>query len=274
MSHVLLAGASGVVGRRVVPLLVAHGHQVTALSRRPQDLPVDVVIGDVFDREALIETVRRVSPDVVMHQLTDLSGRDFAANAEIRRTGTRNLVDAALAAGAGKVIAQSIAWVYEPGDKPATEQTPLDNAPERAGTVGAVAALEEAVREAPEWVVLRYGLFYGPTTWYARDGLMGEQARAGELVADGDVSSFVHVDDAASAAVAALDWPSGVVNVVDDEPAAGHDWLPVFCTAVGAPPPSTSDTRHGWARGADNSHARGLGWVPRHPSWRTGFDAW
>lgn len=274
MSRIFLAGASGVIGRRVIPLLLAQGHQVTALSRRPQDLPGDQVVGDVFDREGLIDIVRRASPDVVMHQLTDLSSRDFAANAEIRRTGTRNLVDAALAAGAGKVIAQSIAWVYEPGDKPATEDTPLDADPERAGTVGAVSALENTVREAPEWVVLRYGLLYGPSTWYAPDGVMAEQARAGTLFADADVSSFVHVDDAASAAVASLDWPSGIVNVTDDEPAAGYEWLPKFCTAVGAPQPQITDTRHGWARGADNGYLREqLGWVPQYPSWRTGFDA-
>jgi nucleoside-diphosphate-sugar epimerase len=126
-------------------------------------------------------------------------------------------------------------------------------------------------------VVLRYGLLYGPGTWYAPGGLMASAAAAGTLRADGDVSSFVHADDAAAAAVQALGWPSGaVVNVVDDEPAAAGEWVPVFCAAVGAPPPApiAAGGRTPWARGADNHYARKhLGWVPDHPSWRGGFSA-
>jgi nucleoside-diphosphate-sugar epimerase len=102
---------------------------------------------------------------------------------------------------------------------------------------------------------------------------MAGLAERGQLPATADVTSFVHVDDAADAAVAALDWPTGPTNICDDEPAAGYDWVPAFCRAVDAPPPSTSDAeRAGWARGADNAHARdGLKWTPRWPSWRTGF---
>ena len=105
-------------------------------------------------------------------------------------------------------------------------------------------------------------------------GLIAEQAARGELAADGDVSSFVHVDDAAGAAVQALEWPTGAVNVCDDVPAAGREWVPVFCRAVGAPDPavSTADGRHGWARGASNEYARKqLHWTPDYPSWREGF---
>jgi nucleoside-diphosphate-sugar epimerase len=129
------------------------------------------------------------------------------------------------------------------------------------------------VTEMPEWVVLRYGLLYGPDTWYAPDGLRADEARAGRLAADADVSSFVHADDAANAAVEALEWPSGIVNVCDDEPASGREWVPVFCAAVGAPPPEEGDgARAPWARGASNARARGdLGWTPQHPSWRQGF---
>jgi nucleoside-diphosphate-sugar epimerase len=274
--RVLLAGATGVVGRRVVPLLLAEGHQVVAVVRDPQARleGAELAVADVFDRDGLARAVRDAEPDVVMHQLTDLSGRDFRANAAIRTTGTRNLVDAALAAGVRRIVAQSIAWAYQPGDDPAVEQTPLDldAAGTRSGTVRAVSALENAVQEASEWVVLRYGLFYGATTWYAPDGLMADNARAGELTADGDVSSFVHIDDAAAAAVAALEWPSGAVNICDDEPAAAAEWVPVFCRAVHAPAPPESEARQPWARGADNQYARKhLDWTPRHPSWRAGF---
>jgi nucleoside-diphosphate-sugar epimerase len=276
--RILLAGSTGVVGRRLVPLLVADGHHVTALTRRPERVPAlraagaEPAVVDVRDAGALAETVRDTAPEVVVHQLTDLAAADLAANAELRGTGTRHLVDAARAAGTRRIVAQSIAWAYAGGDGPAGENTPLDlDAPEpRATSVRGVAALEAAVRTAPEWVVLRYGMFYGPDTWFAPDGLRAGDARAGRLVADGDVTSFLHVDDAAGAAVDALDWPSGAVNVCDDEPAAGRDWVPVFCAAVGAPPPPSGDApRRPWARGADNRRAREqLGWRPRHPSWR------
>jgi nucleoside-diphosphate-sugar epimerase len=280
--RIFLAGATGVIGRRIVPLLLDAGHQVTGLTRRPSDATAlrargaDAVVADVYDADALTDAVRSAAPDVVMHQLTDLGGGDRSANSAIRITGTRNLTDAALAAGVGRIVAQSICWAYEGGDAPATERTALDLAgdPSRLPTVRAVEALEQTVREVPEWVVLRYGLFYGPDTWYTDGGLMAETARAGRLPADADVASFVHVDDAAAAAVAALAWPSGAVNVCDDEPAAGHEWVPAFCRSVGAPAPAPvpGTQRHDWARGADNHHAREeLGWTPRHLSWRDGF---
>jgi nucleoside-diphosphate-sugar epimerase len=279
--RIFLAGATGVIGRRLIPVLVGQGHQVTGLTRRGtgtaalRALGADPVVADVFDTGALTEAVRAAAPDVVLHQLTDLRGGNTESNAAIRTTGTRHLVAATLAAGVRRIVAQSITWAYEGGRGPATEDTALDvnAAAPRSTTVLGVAALESAVRDVPEWVVLRYGLLYGPTTWYARGELMAERAAAGRLAADADVSSFVHVDDAAAAALAALDWPSGAVNVCDDEPAAASDWVPVFCRSVGAPVPEpVAGDRHDWARGADNRHARKeLGWTPRHPSWRHGF---
>ncbi|MEU7590368.1 hypothetical protein AB0A95_29255 [Micromonospora sp. NPDC049230] len=136
-----------------------------------------------------------------------------------------------------------------------------------------VAALESAVQEAPEWVVLRYGTLYGPGTWYARDGLMAQFAAAGRVPADADVSSLLHIDDAVAAAVAALRWPTGAVNVCDDEPSAASEWVPAFCAAAQVPAPaSTVGERHGWARGASSQFARtDRGWVPAYPSWRDGF---
>lgn len=276
--RIFLAGATGAIGRLLVPLLLAEGHQVTALTRRdPSTLDgVTAVRGDVYDAAQLREVVAAARPDVVMHQLTDLASRDFAANGRLRRVGTRNLVDAALAAGAGRVITQSISWAYEGGDEPAVESTPLDLAnPDdgRRGMVEAVAELEAITAEAPEWVVLRYGMFYGPGTWYTKGGLMAELAAAGNLPTGPDVTSFLHVEDAAIAAVRALQWPSGPVNIVDDEPAPASTWAPVFAKAVGAPPPAATDgIRTAWARGASNAHARTqLAWVPSQPTWREGF---
>ncbi|GLY39863.1 dTDP-glucose 4,6-dehydratase [Amycolatopsis sp. NBRC 101858] len=279
--RIFLAGASGAVGRRVVPALLASGHEVVGLTRNPasagklEALGAAAVVGDVYDAGGLAHAVAAARPDVVMHQLTDLGAGDRAANAKVRVAGTRTLVDAAKAAGVRRIVAQSIAWAYEPGDAPAAEDTPLDlhGAPDRVATVEGVSSLETAVAELPEWVVLRYGTLYGPGTWYEPGALMARQASAGTLPANADVASFVHVDDAASAAVAALEWPTGAVNVCDDEPAAGYEWVPVFCAAVGAPEPArVAGERTGWARGADNARARKeLGWVPGFVSWRDGF---
>ena len=282
--RIFLAGATGVIGRRLVPLLVGQGHSVTGFVRRAagaqwlRGLGAEAVAGDVFDRDGVLRAVRSVAPDVVVHQLTDLKGGNLQANSEMRKTGTRHLMDAALAAGVRRVVAQSIAWMYEAGEVPAAESTPLDLGARgsRLRTVQGVVALEAAVREAPEWVVLRYGLLYGPGTWFARGGLMAERAARGELAADGDVSSFVHVDDAAGAAGDALEWPTGAVNVCDDAPAAGREWVPAFCRAVGVAEPAVAaeDRRHEWARGASNEYARkGLNWTPAYPSWREGFAA-
>jgi nucleoside-diphosphate-sugar epimerase len=206
--RIFLAGATGVIGRRVVPLLAGRGHSVTGLVRRPSDaewlrgLGAEAALADVYDADGLRRAVGLAAPDVVMHQLTDLKGGNLGANSEMRTTGTRYLMDAALAAGIRRVVAQSIAWAYQAGKGPATEDVPLDlgASGSRRRTVQGVAALEAAVREAPEWVVLRYGVLYGPGTWYSRGGLMAQRASRGELAADGDVSSFVHVDDAAGAA--------------------------------------------------------------------------
>ncbi|WP_433556648.1 NAD-dependent epimerase/dehydratase family protein [Pseudonocardia xinjiangensis] len=280
--RVFLAGATGVVGSRLLPLLIDAGHHVTALTRRPERAATlraaaaEPVVADVLDAGALAEVVRRAAPDVVMHQLTDLSAADTAANARLRTIGTRHLVDAALAAGVQRIVAQSIAWAYTSGAGPAAENEPLDrDAPEpRQRTVLAVDALERAVAEAAEPVVLRYGMFYGPGTWFEPAGLRATEAREGRLAATADVTSFLHVDDAAAAAVAALRWPPGTVNVCDDEPAAGREWVPAFCAAVAAPAPTVDEDtpRAGWARGADNRYARErLGWEPRYPAWRAGF---
>lgn len=280
--RIFVAGATGVVGRRMVPMLLAAGHQVTALTRstagaeRVRAWGAEPVLGDALNAAEVHAAVLGARPDVVVHQLTDLAVRDTAANSVLRVQGTRHLADAAEVAGVRRSVAQSIAWAYAPGDLPAGEDVPLDlDAPEpRRTSVAGVAALEEQTARAPEWVVLRYGLLYGPGTWYWGDAAMADAARGGTLAATGDVASFVHVDDAAAAAVLAMEWPSGAVNVCDDEPAAGTAWVPVFCRAVGAGGPPVRDERAGFARGADNSHARNaLGWRPRWSTWRDGFAA-
>jgi nucleoside-diphosphate-sugar epimerase len=277
---VLVAGATGVIGRRLVPLLLAAGYEVVGTTRDPSKadqllrLGAGAVVVDAFGRDGLLAALEAARPHAVIHQLTDLRERDLAANARLRIEGTRNLVDAASAVGVRRMVAQSIAFAYAPGDGPAREKDPLDvDAPSpRRETVLGVQALEQAVLDLPEGVVLRYGLLYGPGTWFASDGPVADQVRRGERAATDGVASFIHAEDAAQAALQALSWPPGVVNVVDDEPAPGRAWLPVYAAALGAPEPPVRSGSDRGERGASNAKARlELGWNPRYPSWRDGF---
>lgn len=218
MTHrIFLAGAGGAIGRRLTPMLVAAGHSVVGTTRSAANadairaLGAEAVVVDVFDAAALARAVAAAAPDVVIHQLTDLPrGLDPAQmdeatrrNARIRSEGTRHLVDAAVASGVRRFIAQSIAWAYAPGTEPLGEDAPLDLSAEgrRAISVGGVVALERAVLGAPfEGVVLRYGQLYGPGT--------GTDARSG--------TAPVHVDAAARAALLALDrGRPGVYNIAE-----------------------------------------------------------
>ncbi|GAA4098995.1 NAD(P)-dependent oxidoreductase [Actinomadura miaoliensis] len=255
-------------------MLVQAGHEVTGTTRRPErarslaDQHATPVVVDVYDAGALREAVLAARPDVIVHQLTDLADEDFEANSRLRVEGTRNLVAAARAADVEVMVAQSIAWLYVPGTRPAVETDPLDpTLPPHAG----IAPLEEAVGTMPRGVVLRYGALYGPGTWYAPGGAIAERVRAGNLRQNPGWTSFVHVDDAASAALAALDWPAGPVNIVDDEPATTAEWLPVYSAALGAPTPGTARHAAAIGRPVSNAKAKKLGWKPSVATWRDGF---
>lgn len=278
--RVFVAGATGAIGRRLVPLLVGAGHDVTGTGRTDDGMArlgeqgAAGVRVDVFDRDEMHAAVMAAEPDVVVHQLTALSDGNAVDNARIRGDGTRNLVDAAKLAGVRRIVAQSIAFAYEPGEEPAAENTPLDLAAgePRSVSVQGVVALESTVAEIDTHVVLRFGTFYGPGTWHSRTGLVAQKMRKGEYTANDGVTSFIHVDDAAAATVRALSWPSGAVNIVDDEPAPARVWAPVFAEAVGVPRPPATDGSASWERGASNTLARtDRGWSPSIPSWRTGF---
>lgn len=277
---IFVAGAAGVIGRKMLPMLVRAGHEVTGMSRKEEQCALiesmgcRAVIGDALDREAIRSAVFEAKPEAIIHQLTSLSTWNLTDNAKIRAEGTRNLVDAALAANATRIIAQSISWAYEPGVTPATEEVPLDvDAPEpRKTTVNGVMALEQAVAEMPHYVILRYGMLYGQDTWYDSNGIMADKARRRQLAATEGITSFLHVEDAAHAALLALDWPAGPVNIVDNEPAAGTEWVPVYADALGAPKPEFQTEMTRAARGASNTKAKDdYGWKPLYPTWRTGF---
>lgn len=276
--RVFVAGGSGVLARSVVPLLLAAGHDVTVTSRSAEkarllERPgVSTMVLDALDRDSTFTAIAPAEPDAVLHLMTDLGTGDSASNARLRSTGTRNLVNAAQRAGVDRIVAQSISWVYPSGTDTATEVDPvdLDAGEPRRTTVTAVRTLEAAVQEVGAGVVLRFGQLYGPGTWYAADGRFGEAARAGRLPATETVTSFLHVDDAAAAVVDALGWTAGVRNVVDDEPAPGTEWVPVFVAAVGGPAPRVEHVGDP-GRPVSNRRVRELGFALRWSTWRDGF---
>ncbi|KOP63677.1 MULTISPECIES: NAD-dependent epimerase/dehydratase family protein [Priestia] len=278
---IIVAGGTGVIGRSMLPRLVREGHEVFAMTKDSKSdkflkgLGVTPVQADALDNNAVLAAFQKVQPEVVIHQLTSLGSVNLEDNAKIRIIGTRNLVDASKAVGTKKIIVQSLAFTYEPGSTPATEDIPLDfEAPNpRKINVDGVAALESAAAELPEYVILRYGLLYGPGTWYDKEGMIGQEVLKGKVKATDSIISFLHVEDAAQAAVEALKWPSGPINIVDDEPASGKEWLPVFASVIGAPAPEKEDGSERGERGASNAKAKKeYGWKPIYSTWRIGFN--
>jgi nucleoside-diphosphate-sugar epimerase len=304
--RVLVAGATGAVGRRLVPRLIAAGHQVTGTTRREDKadglraLGAKPVVVDALDGVAVGEAVARAEPEVVIHELTALSGasnlrkfdQTFAVTNELRTRGLDNLLTAAKAAGAGRFLAQSYTgWTnIREGGPVKTEDDPLDPHPPAAQalTMAAIRYLERAVADAApmQGVVLRYGLLYGPG---ASDEMVAQvRARKFPLLGRGTgVWSFLHADDAAEATVVAVTRGEGVYNIVDDEPAPAAQWLPYLADVLGARPPYRLPVWLGrlaagevgaslltQIRGSSNAKARReLGWQPVWPSWREGFRA-
>src|SRR5215211_4294778 len=281
--RVFVAGGTGVMGRRLVPQLVARGHQVTATTTGPgklgllEQLGADAVVMDGLDAVSVGEAVAKARPDAIVHQMTAIAGKPdmkhmdrwFATTNRLRTEGTDHLLAAAEATGVSNFVAQSYAsWNgIRKGGWVKTEEDPLDL---HAGT--AAHAVMEAIRHLEDVVVKaggaapRYGSLYGP-------GATG-------------YTSWVHVDDAASATVLAVEQKAkGVFNIVDDEPAPASEWLPYLAACAGAKPPmripkwlarllagEVAVTMLTEGRGFSNAKARReLGWELRYPSWRKGF---
>jgi nucleoside-diphosphate-sugar epimerase len=297
--RIFLAGATGALGRRLVPQLVARGHHVIGTTRsRPDELRAlgaEPAVVDPLDADAVRDAVVAARPDVVVHQLTALSGlgmdrnfdKAFAMTNRLRTEGTDNLIAAAKAAGARRLVWQSYAgWPYaRDGATLKTEDDPLDPDPpaDARESLAGIRYLESAVLNSGlEGVVLRYGGFYGPGSSLEEGGAHLELIRKRRFPWGGDgrgIWSFVHLDDAAAATVSAIESDvTGVFNIVGDDSAAVAEWLPALAERIGAPPP-----RHlpGWlvrlaggaqahsmmtrTRGASNAKAkRVLGWRPQH----------
>ncbi|MBV9001022.1 MAG: NAD(P)-dependent oxidoreductase [Solirubrobacterales bacterium] len=306
--RVFVAGATGVMGRQLVPQLLAAGHKVIGMTRTEAkraalwDLGAQPVVADALDPDQVAAAVAEAQPDVIVHQLTAISSfdprhfdREFAPTNRLRTEGTDHLLSAGQAVGVRRFVAQSYAaWPYaRTGGPVKSEDDPLDPSPARdmRESMAAIRHLEEAVLGADwtEGIVLRYGAFYGPGTSMSpgSEELEVIRKRKFPVVGDGGgVWSFVHIADAAEATVAAIEHGHrGIYNVVDDDPAPVADWLPALAQSIGAPKPRRVPRFVGRLfageagavmmtdiRGASNAKAkRELHWQPGHPSWREGF---
>ncbi len=309
--RVFVAGATGAIGKQLVPRLVEAGHEVHGMTRSESkqamlhELGAVPVVADALDPDQVAEAVGRARPDVIVHELTAIGAldmrhfdRDFAPTNRLRTEGTDHLLSAGQAVGVRRFVAQGTCGYgayARTGGPIKTEEDPLDPSPAREmrETIAAIRHLEEAVLGArwTEGIVLRYGAFYGPGTSMAPGAEQSEMVRKRKfpLVGDGGgVWSFIHVADAAEATVAAIEYGSrGVYNVVDDDPAPVAEWLPALAQELGAKKPMRVPRFVGRLfageagavmmtelRGASNSKAkRELAWRPAHPSWRDGFSA-
>src|SRR5215211_1890288 len=306
--NVFVAGASGVIGRPLVRQLVEAGHEVVGMTSREAGKAAieqsggSAVVCDALDRDAVVQAARAAEPEVVVNELTKLprdydtrklDERFYGPTNRIRTVGGGNLLEAAIEAGARRFVTQSIAFLYAPeGEMVKDEDGPpwTDAAPPFGDGVRAMVSHERAVLDADgiEGLVLRYGWFYGPGTYYAADGSIAAMVRKRRFPVLGGsdgLFSFIHIEDAAAATVDACErGDPGVYNVVDDEPATVADWLPAYAAALGAKPPwkvpgfvgrllgGTAARMTMGLRGAANAKAkRELGWEPRYASWRTGF---
>ena len=302
--RVFVAGANGAVGRRLVPMLVARGHQVTGTTTSEasreaiEAMGATAVVVDGLDPAGIGEAVAKAEPDAIIHQMTALSGtpdfrhfdRWFALTNRLRTEGTEHLLAAAKASDVERVVAQSFTgWSNSrDGSWIKTEDDPLDPNPvkEQTETLAAIKFLERAVLDAPlEGIVVRYGGLYGPGSSETLAGIL--RKRMFPVIGNGaGIVSSTHVDDAAGGTVAALErGRRGVYNIVDDDPAPSRDFIPAIAEALGAPKPlhipawlgrllagDVAVTMMTEGRGSSNAKAkRELGWEPIWPSWRDGF---
>ena len=307
---VFVAGATGAMGKQLVPRLIAAGHEVVGTTRSESKqaelyaLGATPVVLDALDPDQVAAAVAQAQPDAIVHELTSIEtldlrhfDRSFAMTNRLRTEGTDHLLSAARAVGVKRFVIQSYtSWPYaRTGGPVKTEDDPLDPTPPREmrESLDAIRHLESAVTGADwtEGIVLRYGGFYGPGTSLSPGGEQFEMLRKRKYPVVGSgagVWSFVHIADAAEATVAAVEHGKrGIYNVVDDEPAPVAEWLPALAQAIGAPKPWHVPTFVGRMfagepgivmmtemRGASNAKAkRDLGWEPRHPTWREGFAA-
>lgn len=279
MTKIFVTGATGLIGTKLTKRLIEEGYEVAGLTtsekgkEKLDNAGVKAYIGNILEYDTIEKSIGDFKPDIIMNEITDLKQVDMSANTKVRIEGTRNLVEAAIKHDVSHIQSQSIAFVYEAGDTLATEETSLDYdaSGDRKITVDGVEGLEKESARLNKHVILRYGLLYGPGTWYGKDGMIYNQFINGEVTMTDGVQSFIHIDDAVETAIQALNFESGIYNVADDEPVKGDDWAKWYANELNVTPTLNIEPAAPFERGVTNKKFKDQGGKLIYTTWKDGM---
>lgn len=279
MTKIFVAGATGLIGTKLTKRLIEEGYEVAGLTtsekgkEKLDNAGVKAYIGNILEYDTIEKSIGDFKPDIIMNEITDLKQVDMSANTKVRIEGTKNLVEAAIKHDVPHIQSQSIAFVYEAGDTLATEETSLDYdaSGDRKITVDGVEGLEKESARLNKHVILRYGLLYGPGTWYGKDGMIYNQFINGEVTMTDGVQSFIHIDDAVETAIQALNFESGIYNVADDEPVKGDDWAKWYANELNVSPTLNIEPAAPFERGVTNKKFKDQGGKLIYTTWKDGM---
>ncbi|MEG3201614.1 putative NAD-dependent epimerase/dehydratase [Staphylococcus aureus] len=276
MQRALLA-STGLIGIKLVQRLKEEGHEVAGFTtsengqQKLAAVNVKAYIGDILNADTIDQALADFKPEIIINQITDLKNVDMAANTKVRIEGSKNLIDAAKKHDVKKVIAQSIAFMYEPGEGLAYEKTALDfnSTGDRKVTVDGVVGLEEETARMDEYVVLR---LYGPGTWYGKDGMIYNQFMDGQVTLSDGVTSFVHLDDAVETSIQAIHFENGIYNVADDAPVKGSEFAEWYKEQLGVEPNIDIQPAQPFERGVSNEKFKAQGGTLIYKTWKDGMN--
>lgn len=279
MTKIFVTGATGLIGTKLTKRLIEEGYEVAGLTtsekgkEKLDNAGVKAYIGNILEYDTIEKSIGDFKPDIIMNEITDLKQVDMSANTKVRIEGTRNLVEAAIKHDVPHIQSQSIAFVYEAGDTLATEETSLDYdaSGDRKIIVDGVEGLEKESARLNKHVILRYGLLYGPGTWYGKDGMIYNQFINGEVTMTDGVQSFIHIDDAVETAIQALNFESGIYNVADDEPVKGDDWAKWYANELNVTPTLNIEPAAPFERGVTNKKFKDQGGKLIYTTWKDGM---
>lgn len=280
MTKIFVTGATGLIGTKLTKRLLEEGYEVGGLTtsengkEKLENAGVKAYIGDILKYDTIEDSISDFKPDIIMNEITDLKQVDMSANTKVRIEGTKNLVNAAIKHDVTHIQSQSIAFTYEGGEGLATENTPLDYhaSGDRKITVDGVEGLEKETAKIEHHVILRYGLLYGPGTWYGKDGMIYNQFINHEVSMTDGVQSFIHIDDAVETAIQALNFDSGIYNVVDDDPVKGDVFAKWYANLLNVNPNINIEPAPSFERGASNKKFKEQGGTLIYTTWKDGMN--
>lgn len=280
MTKIFVTGATGLIGTKLTKRLLEEGYEVagfmtsTCGEAKLVGAGVKPYRGNILDYETIEASIGDFKPDIIMNEITDLKQVDMTANTKVRIEGTKNLVDAAIKYDVQQIQSQSIAFNYEAGEVLATEDTPLDYTAtgDRKITVDGVEGLEQETARLSNYVILRYGLLYGPGTWYGKDGMIYNQFMNNDVSISDGIQSFIHIDDAVETAIQALNFNSGIYNVADDEPVAGNVWAEWYADQLNVTVNINTIPSAPFERGVSNNKFKQQGGKLIYDSWKDGMN--